>query len=96
SRCLPVLIRAARVEKTISYARLGKEIGHPAHLLDQALAQVRNDCLKRGWPPLTILVLDGCTGLPLSEPRDELSDEEYSALAQRLKQEVFAFEGWPS
>lgn len=93
--CLPILIRAAKEGNTISYAKLGKEISHPAHLLDQILAFIRTEiCFKRGWPPLSVLVLDGCTGLALSEPQGELSHEDYAGLIARLQQSVFTFNGW--
>lgn len=93
---MPILTQAAKDGKTISYGLLGKVVGHPAHLLDQALAHIRDEiCAKNGWPPLSILVLDGCTGLPLSEPRGDLTDAEYGILIEGLQKAAFVFEGWP-
>lgn len=59
-----LLVCAAREQKTYFYEDVGEVIGVPAFGLAPILDPIMRLCRQRGWPPLTVLVVNKGTGDP--------------------------------
>lgn len=55
----PVLIQVAKNRDTISYGKLGDEIGVHHRAIRYVLGLIQDYCLSENLPPLTILVVNG-------------------------------------
>jgi hypothetical protein len=62
----PLLRARARASDTVSYSKLGEELGglHPYHQVPQVLSVIEQWCLEHGAPDLTGVVVSQRTGMP--------------------------------
>lgn len=98
-RCVPILIKAAKERRTLTYGDLADAIGYKARFMGQPLAYVRDRlCNEHHLPQLTALVVDAQSGLPgdhfFPDGRESLTDEEYGALVHDLQVAVFDYPRW--
>ena len=56
------LKQCAAQAHTVTYSDLGIEVGLPAQSTAIPLYYIRDECLKRGFPPLTALVVQNRKG----------------------------------
>lgn len=64
SQIWSILAWAARNRQTMNYKHVEQLIGVPAAGVGKLLEPIQSYCLVNGLPPLTILVVNGETGLP--------------------------------
>ena len=100
---LPYLISLAERSATITYGELGAELNLPAQSLGDPLNYVRDViCSPRGLPPLNIIVVRIYkTQNTTRRPPEEVIEasgmrpgETHQAAFDRLKGEVFVYDGW--
>lgn len=83
-RIWPLLARAARRRRILTYATVADPLGVPPIGLARPLARILDLCRERGYPPLTVLVVNRRTGRPgggYCGPAD----------LDRSREEVYAF-----
>ena len=63
-RAWPILMRAAKGKRKMSYMQLGGEIGVHHRSVRLVLSPIQDYCMKERLPPLTILVVNKARGKP--------------------------------
>ena len=64
SRAWPVLVKASKTRKYLTYKALGAAIGIHHRAVSHVLGVIQSYCIFENLPPLTIMVVNASAGLP--------------------------------
>ena len=85
------LKQCAAQAHTVTYGEVGDQVGLIARGTANPLYYIRDECLKRSFPPLTALVVrkqDGLPGTGLKPNLTKVTTEEW----HEMRSQVFAFD----
>ena len=88
------LKRCAREKRIITYGELGHDVGLAARGTAKPLYYIRDECLRRGLPPITALVVrksDRLPGVGLTTNLTQVARQEHETMVNQ----AFTFD-WSS